>query len=95
MENYMLPCMNKYFFGIDCPGCGIQRAISFLFQGDFVAAFEIFPAIYPMFFFILSLGLHFADKSRSYHFYINFFAILSAAVIAVFYVYRIFTNQLF
>lgn len=90
----MLPCMNKYFFGIDCPGCGTQRAVAFLLQGDFSAAFEIFPAIYPMIFFFLSLGLHFIDKSRNYHFFIQFFAIVAALITAIFYIYRIFTNQL-
>ncbi len=89
-----MPCMNKYFFGIDCPGCGTQRAFAFLLEGDFVAAFAIFPAIYPMAFFFLSLGLHFIDKSRSYHFFIQFFAIIAGLVTAVFYIYRIFTNQL-
>ena len=90
----MLPCMNKYFFGIDCPGCGLQRAIALLFQGEFTGAFEMFPAIYPMILFVLTLGLHFTHKSGNYHFYIKFFAILTAIVIAVFYIYRIFTNQL-
>lgn len=52
IEDYMLPCFTKKLFGFDCPGCGLQRAVTFLFHGDFVAAFEMYPAIYT----ILPLG---------------------------------------
>ncbi|MFK7814546.1 MAG: DUF2752 domain-containing protein [Maribacter sp.] len=48
MENYMLPCFTKKFIGIDCPGCGLQRALAFLFQGDFSAAWEMYPAIFTI-----------------------------------------------
>jgi hypothetical protein len=44
----MLPCLSKQVFGIECPGCGIQRSIVFLMEGEFVAAFKMYPAIYPI-----------------------------------------------
>lgn len=44
----MLPCMNKKLFGVDCPGCGLQRSVIHLFKGEFVAAFEMYPAIYTI-----------------------------------------------
>ncbi|NNC62150.1 MAG: DUF2752 domain-containing protein [Flavobacteriaceae bacterium] len=44
----MLPCMSKQILGMDCPGCGIQRSVLFLFQGEFLAAFKMYPAIYPI-----------------------------------------------
>ncbi len=48
VEDYMLPCFTKKIFGFDCPGCGLQRSVVYLFQGDFVAAFEMYPAIYTL-----------------------------------------------
>lgn len=48
MEDYMLPCMTKKVFGIDCPGCGLQRSIVHLFKGEFLEAFHMYPAIYPL-----------------------------------------------
>ena len=51
----MLPCLNKQLFGIDCLGCGIQRATALLFQGEFVAAFKMYPAIYSLFLLVLFL----------------------------------------
>ncbi|WP_412984768.1 DUF2752 domain-containing protein [Pontimicrobium sp. IMCC45349] len=47
-EDYMLPCLNKKLFGLDCLGCGIQRSLSLIFQGEFIAAFKMYPAIYTL-----------------------------------------------
>ncbi|MCM4153147.1 DUF2752 domain-containing protein [Arenibacter sp. N53] len=44
----MLPCMNKQIFGIECPGCGFQRSISYLVDGNFIEALKIYPAIYTL-----------------------------------------------
>lgn len=48
MEELMLPCLNKQMFGLDCYGCGGQRALLMVLNGDFGAAFQMFPAIYPL-----------------------------------------------
>ena len=56
-EDYMLPCLTKQLLHFDCPGCGLQRSIVFLLKGDFVAAFEMYPAIYPMILLFLFIGL--------------------------------------
>ena len=48
LEDFMLPCLNKQIFGVDCLGCGLQRAVSLVFQGQFTAAFKMYPAIYTL-----------------------------------------------
>lgn len=48
LEDNMLPCLSKQVLGFPCPGCGIQRAVSLLFKGEFYAAFLMYPAIYPI-----------------------------------------------
>ncbi|MFC2147015.1 MAG: DUF2752 domain-containing protein [Eudoraea sp.] len=58
-EDYMLPCMNKQLLGIECTGCGIQRAAVLLFHGEFVEAFKMYPAIYPL---ILLMGFLLLDN---------------------------------
>lgn len=47
-EEYMLPCLNKAVFGVECTGCGAQRATILLFQGEFLKAFYMYPAIYSL-----------------------------------------------
>jgi len=48
MEEFLLPCLNKQLFGLECYGCGGQRAILLLFDGEFSEAFRMFPAIYSV-----------------------------------------------
>ncbi|QDO95724.1 DUF2752 domain-containing protein [Formosa sediminum] len=44
----MLPCLTKKYLGYDCLGCGLQRAVALIYQGNFVAAFKMYPAIYTL-----------------------------------------------
>lgn len=48
MEEFMLPCLNKQLFGIDCLGCGAQRAFLLVFRGEFSAAYKMYPAVYSL-----------------------------------------------
>ncbi len=48
LEKYMLPCLNKKLFGIDCPGCGIQRSLAALIEGNFTEAFNLYPAVFTL-----------------------------------------------
>lgn len=63
MEEFMLPCLNKQLFGIDCLGCGAQRALLLVFQGEFSAALRMYPAVYSLilltFFLIANLFVKF------------------------------------
>lgn len=89
MEEYMLPCLSKKLFGIDCFGCGIQRAFVLLFQGEFEAAFYMYPAIYSMLLFFLFIGIKFLDKSRDYHKIIMTFGIITAIMMVTSYFYKL------
>ena len=64
LEPYMIPCINKKIFGIECLGCGMQRATALLFTGEFAAAFKIYPAIYPLLLLLCFLVLNFFMKFR-------------------------------
>lgn len=89
MEEYMLPCLSKKLFGIDCFGCGIQRAVVLLFQGEFEAAFYMYPAIYSMLLFFLFIGINFLDKTRNYHKIIVAFGIITAIMMVTSYFYKL------
>lgn len=92
MEEYMIPCMNKKIFGVECPGCGTQRSLALLADGEFVAAFHMFPAIYTTILLFACIGLHFIDKTHKYHKLIVGLAILNAAITIIAYIYKI-THQ--
>jgi Protein of unknown function (DUF2752) len=88
LEDYMLPCMNKSIFGIDCMGCGTQRALILITKGEFIDAFYTFPAIYTTILFFLALGLNFTHKSRNYHPIIITLAVTNAVIMIVSYFYK-------
>lgn len=44
----MLPCLNKTLLGVECTGCGAQRAVALIFQGEFIEAFYMYPAVYSL-----------------------------------------------
>lgn len=92
MEEYMIPCVNKSLFGVDCLGCGTQRALVMILRGDLVAAFQMFPAIYTTLLLFGFIGMHFIDKSRNYHKAIVALAIVNASIMIISYIYKI-TNQ--
>ena len=88
----MLPCMNKKYLGFECMGCGIQRSIVLILRGEFVEAFFMYPAIYPLvlLFSLLILkqfiSIKYANKS------IIILAILTVATIIVSYIIKMTTN---
>lgn len=89
IENYMIPCMNKKLFGLECLGCGTQRAVFFILNGEFNKAFYQFPAIYTTLLLFGFLGLHLLDKSRNYHKIIIGLAITNAVIMIIAYIYKL------
>ena len=89
IEDFMIPCVNKTLFGVDCLGCGTQRALVLILKGEFIEAFYMFPAIYTTILFFIILGLNFIDKSRNYHKIIISLAIINAVIMIVSYIYKL------
>lgn len=88
VEKYMIPCLNKKLFGVECLGCGTQRALLLILNGNFSGAFYQFPAIYTTLLLFGFLGIHFIDKSRNYHKIIVSLAIINAIIMIVSYIYK-------
>ena len=66
LEKFMLPCLFKTLFGFECLGCGFQRAFFLLFQGQFLAAFEMYPAVYSTLLFLGITAIYFFNKSPNH-----------------------------
>jgi Protein of unknown function (DUF2752) len=66
LEKYMFPCLSKTLFGVECFGCGMQRALALVFQGNFAQAFQMYPAVYTTLLFLGVVGFHFLNKNRDY-----------------------------
>jgi hypothetical protein len=84
----MLPCLSKTLFGVECLGCGFQRGFLLLLQGNFAAAFNMYPAIYTTVLFLAIVGLNFIDKRNNYQKYIIGMAIINGLFMIVGYFYK-------
>lgn len=53
LEAHQLTCWIKSITGIECPGCGMQRAALFLLKGEWKASFLSYPALLPLLVFLV------------------------------------------
>lgn len=88
-QDYMLPCLTKKFFGIECFGCGFQRSLVFLFQGEFMAAFYMYPAIYTLFLFAGFLIVNMFFKIKYEEKIKLILVVLNVAIIVTSYIIKI------
>lgn len=90
IEDFMLPCLNKKLFGFECMGCGMQRSLSLIIHGEFVAAFIMYPAIYFLIALFTCIGINIFFKFKHANKIINTLAILSVATIILSFTIKIF-----
>jgi hypothetical protein len=53
LQNHLIPCPFKYVTGIDCPGCGFQRSVVALVQGNLYKSLMLYPATIPLILFFI------------------------------------------
>ncbi|MDR1611056.1 MAG: DUF2752 domain-containing protein [Candidatus Symbiothrix sp.] len=94
IEDHLLTCPSKHFFRFDCPGCGLQRSILALFEGDLVKSVQLYPATIPILFCFIFTALHLKFDFKHGAEIIKWSYILSVTIIFVFYCYKIFTHKL-
>jgi len=88
IEDFMLTCPSKKFLGIECFGCGTQRALVMVFEGRFGDAFHMFPAIYTLLLFFAAVILNFVDTKRNYGNVLVMLAGINAVIMVVSYFYK-------
>lgn len=92
-EEFMLPCLNKKLFGVDCLGCGMQRALALIFQGEFVAAFNMYPAIYTLITLLGFISVNAFKNFKHGNKIILILAVLNAIIIITSFILKTFYNQ--
>src|ERR1700760_3215911 len=53
LQNHLIPCPFKYLTGVDCPGCGFQRSIIALIEGNLHKSFLLYPPAIPLLLFFV------------------------------------------
>ncbi len=89
LSKYMIPCLNKKMFGIDCPGCGAQRALALLLQGEFQQAFKMYPAIYTLITLGIILIIGIFNSSKQLTIFRNILIGINVCIIVISYLIKI------
>jgi heme/copper-type cytochrome/quinol oxidase subunit 3 len=63
---YLIPCPFKKLTGIDCPGCGFQRSVIALLQGDIMQSFAYYPATLLLLSSLLYIALNNKFRFKNY-----------------------------
>lgn len=88
LEEHQLPCFYKRFFGIECPGCGMQRSFIALLKGELLESFYLFPALIPLLFMLVVLVLHLIFKFSFGPVLLKWLFILTALIITISFFYK-------
>ena len=88
VEDFMLTCPSKKFLGVECLGCGAQRAVVLVFEGKFSEAFHLYPAVYTLLLFFFTLGISFIDRKRKYSNILMGMGAVNLVIMVIAYVYK-------
>jgi hypothetical protein len=90
LEKNQFSCWYKKYFGIDCPGCGMQRSIIELLKGNFIESLKLYPALIPIIILLFTLVLHLKFKFKYGSKILTWMFILVVAIIVISFTYKTF-----
>ncbi len=88
LEHHMLRCPYKALIGMDCPGCGMQRAFVALLNGNFRESLQLYPALIPVIFTLLLTFIHLIFKLKSGAVFIKYSYVVTIAIMMISYVLK-------
>lgn len=94
IEAHLLSCPLKAQTGLDCPGCGFQRSMLALFQGDIAAAFHLYPPSIPIAMLFLFTPTHLKFDFKHGALVIKILYLAVAVTVVLNYIYKIYNHKL-
>ena len=92
LESHMLPCFYNRYLGIECPGCGMQRAIIELLKGNFTESLMAYPPLIPITLMLAFLIIHLIFKFKNGAVYLKISFIFTTSIIMINYIYKLITH---
>jgi len=91
LESHLQSCFYKKYFGVECPGCGMQRALIELLKGNVFESFLLFPALIPTLTLIVMLVLHLIFKFKNGANILKILFIINTTIVVLGYIYKLLT----
>lgn len=95
LESHQQPCMYKKYLGIDCPGCGMQRAVVELLRGNIWESILLYPALLPTIFLFVFLILHLIFKFKNGALILKISFIFTISIVVVNFIIKIINGNTF
>lgn len=92
LESVAQPCFYYALFGIECPGCGMQRSFIELLKGNIYESLVLYPALLPSILLVFILLLHLIFKLQKGALLLKLLFIVNALIISLHYIYKILTH---
>lgn len=92
LEIHQSSCFFKRFLGIECLGCGVQRAFIFLLKGEFALSFHSYPPLILFLLLVIFLFLHLIFKFHNGGTYLKYLFISTAFMVLINFIYRLTTQ---
>lgn len=92
LEKHMMPCIYKKYFGIECPGCGMQRSVIELLKGNIIESIKIYPALFPVIFMLIFLFLHLIIKFKYGAEILKISFIFTSSLMVINFIFRLISN---
>ncbi|MDY6801006.1 MAG: DUF2752 domain-containing protein [Bacteroidota bacterium] len=89
LESRMQSCFYKKYFGVECPGCGMQRAFIELLKGNFTESLMLFPALIPTIIMVIYLILHLIFKFAKGAQVLKIMFIINTSIVVLSYIYKL------
>ena len=89
LEKRQMPCFYKLLLGVECPGCGMQRAFIALLRGDLLTSLQLYPALIPTIIMMIFLAVHIMFKLKNGARILLYMFIINAVIISISHIYKI------
>jgi hypothetical protein len=89
LESHQGNCSFREHTGLDCPGCGLQRSILALLEGELLESIMLFPALLPVMAMFVFLGIHLVFKLKHGALILKIFYIGNISIILLNYIFKL------
>lgn len=95
LEQHLGTCYFHKYIGIQCPGCGFQRAFIELLKGNLTDSLKLYPALIPIIIMFLLLGIHLKFNLKNGALILKVIFIFTAIIIAANYIFKIINHKIY
>ena len=92
LESHQMACSWKQYFGIECPGCGMQSAFIALLKGNFCESIYLFPALIPLLILIFLLCAHLLFNLPKGALVLKILFIFTSSIMVISYIIKLFIH---